>query len=639
MKISNSLKQKLKQQTPRWIVLGIDVLFTIITFFISYFVVWQSDWQKGLDVTFPVFLFTIAFYCLSFTYFKIYRGFVRYTGLVDILKIVQANVVAFTLSQIAFFALRVFYNTPFLQRNFTLLVVHLLLTVTLLVILRIVYKYLYEFYIQPHARNRNILIYGAGSSGIVTLNSLTTENPRGNHIVAFVDDNKKLHRNRINGVKVISPSKVTQEYINLHHIDEIIISIQNIGAKRLNSIIEKFDDLTIPIKIVPPIEKWINGDLQAKQIKQVNIEDLLIRTPIKLKKDSIKQEVNGKVVLVTGAAGSIGSEIARQLFNYNCKRIILLDQAESDLYDLQQECFHQIGANNLDVEFVIGDIRNPNRVETVFEGFKPDIVFHAAAYKHVPLMEDNPYEAVTTNIKGTKLVADAAARFGVQKFVMVSSDKAVNPTNVMGATKRVAELYVSHLAKKSNSTSFVITRFGNVLGSNGSVIPLFRRQIMNGGPLTVTNTEVTRFFMTIPEACQLVLEAGAMAKGGEIYVFDMGDPIKIYDLAKRMIKLSGLKYPEDIDIKVVGLRPGEKIYEELLANGEDTQPTHNEKILIAHIRESEVDNFDEKIDELISMEKKGSQVEFNLELVKRIKELVAEYISQNSLFTELDDEK
>lgn len=496
---------------------------------------------------------------------------------------------------------------------------------------------MYLQFVHPHSRTKHLLIYGAGTSGIITYNALKAEGHLNSVLCAFVDDNPRLHNSLINGVRVICPKQVTKEFLAEKKIEEIIISIQNISPVALNEIVKHFEDYPVKLKIVPPVSNWINGNLQVKQIQEIRIEDLLGRKSIELGKESIRKEVEGKVVLVTGAAGSIGSEISRQLYDYPCEKLILLDQAESALYDLQQSCCSKGRKQNTNVEYVIGDIRNYNKVDSVFETYRPDIVFHAAAYKHVPLMEQNPQEAITTNIKGTKHLVDAADRYGAAKFVMISTDKAVNPTNVMGATKRVAELYVNYFTKKKSKTNYVITRFGNVLGSNGSVIPLFRRQLAKGGPLTVTHPDITRYFMTIPEACQLVLEAGAMAKGGEIYVFDMGESMKIMDLAKRMIQLSGLQYPTDIDIEICGLRPGEKIYEELLADGENTQPTYHEKIMIAKVCENNIIGFDKIIDKLINLPVGLNQEAFNLKLVGIIKMLVPEYKSQNSVYESLDN--
>lgn len=627
------LKERLKNQTPRWIVFLIDLHFTALALAVSIGIVWQSEWNIGLKNSTTIAIIAIVVYPLSFLFFKTFKRVIRHTGLRDVVNVLEASSSALVMLLTALLVL----DVPYPKQSFILVVLHYLLTVSSLIFIRILYKRMYIQFIQPHSRAKNLLIYGAGTSGIITYNALRAEGYLSSVFCAFVDDNPKLHTIRINGVKVLCPKQVTETFLMENNIEEIIISIQNISPGALNKIVEHYEDYPVKLKIVPPVNNWLNGNLQVKQIQEIRIEDLLGRKLIELGKESICREVEGKVILVTGAAGSIGSEISRQLHAYPCKQLILLDQAESALYDLQQSC----GTIDKDteVEFVIADIRNYDRIDAIFKFFRPDIVFHAAAYKHVPLMEQNPHEAITTNIKGTKHLVDAADRYGAEKFVMISTDKAVNPTNVMGATKRVAELYVNYLTKKKSKTNYVITRFGNVLGSNGSVIPLFRRQLDKGGPLTVTHPEITRYFMTIPEACQLVLEAGAMAKGGEIYVFDMGESMKIMDLAKRMIQLSGLHYPTDIDIEICGLRPGEKIYEELLADGENTQPTYHEKIMIAKVCENNIFNFADIIDKLVNLPVGLDQQEFNLELVQIIKKLVPEYKSQNSIYESLDTEE
>ncbi len=420
---------------------------------------------------------------------------------------------------------------------------------------------------------------------------------------------------------------MTEAFIVKNNISEIIFSIQNIDSVKLRKTVEGLVDLPIVVKIVPPIEDWINGELKVSQIKQVQIEDLLDRAPITIKNSKIAMELMNKSVMVTGGAGSIGSEIVRQICNYDYKSLIVIDSAESALYDLQQE-LKQNGFHNFIP--IVTDIRDKNRMNALFSEHKPNVVFHAAAYKHVPLMEYNSYEAIKINVGGTKNVADLSILHNVEKFVFVSTDKAVNPTNVMGATKRIAEMYISCM-QKENKTKFITTRFGNVLGSNGSVIPLFRKQIEKGGPLTLTHKDITRYFMTIPEASQLVLEAGAMGAGGEIFIFDMGESVKIYDLAKNMIKLSGLRYPEDIDIKITGLRPGEKLYEELLANGENTLPTYHQKIKISKVRDVEYAKVRSKIDELCI-----TNMFFSGNTVKLMKEIVPEYISKNSELCDFD---
>jgi FlaA1/EpsC-like NDP-sugar epimerase len=396
--------------------------------------------------------------------------------------------------------------------------------------------------------------------------------------------------------------------------------------------------LNVKVRNVPPVERWINGELSYNQIKNVRIEDLIERDTIVLDKVAVANQIKGKTVIVTGAAGSIGSEIVKQLIEFNPSKLILVDKSEVRLYELDTYLNenHKI-AHSTFVEIIVGDICDINRMNKVFSTYKPNIVYHAAAYKHVPLMEDNPCEAVRINVGGTKVIANMAMMHGTDKFVMVSTDKAVNPTNVMGASKRIAEIYVQSLNNKiasdgTGKTKFITTRFGNVLGSSGSVIPRFRKQIEEGGPITVTHPDITRYFMTIPEACQLVLEAGNMGKGGEIYIFDMGKSTKIIDLAKKMIQLSGLTLGQDIQIVFTGLRPGEKIEEELLADQENTLPTYHPKIMIGQVRTYDFSIVSHKIDTLLNI----TQEQNDLDVVLTMKKIVPEYVSKNSVYESLD---
>ena len=464
----------------------------------------------------------------------------------------------------------------------------------------------------------------------LTYTVLTNDKEIKVQVVGFIDDDKRLTHKMINGIKVYSPDEIDTDFIKGKNIDEIIISIQQIKPTRLLEIVDQLSKLTVHVKIVPPVKSWIDGNLKVNQIKQIKIEDLLGRDPIKINNTVLQREFHQEVVMITGAAGSIGSEISRQIAQFKYAQLILIDQAESDLYELQQFLKQR---NFEHIISVVADIRNKKRMEKLYKQYRPTLVFHAAAYKHVPLMESNVYEAVCVNVAGTQIVADLAVKYQVKKFVFISTDKAVNPTNVMGATKRIAEMYISTLNNNNEKTKFITTRFGNVLGSNGSVIPLFQSQITNGGPLTLTHPEITRYFMTIPEACELVLEAGAMGNGGELYVFDMGESVKIVDLAKNMIRLSGLRYPEDIDIKITGLRPGEKIYEELLGDGENTIPTYHEKIMIAKTKPIDFELVQQQINDLCK-----ANLELNCEdTVIRMKEIVREYKSNNSEFEVLDD--
>jgi FlaA1/EpsC-like NDP-sugar epimerase len=493
---------------------------------------------------------------------------------------------------------------------------------------RFIVKLIYLESTKDKSEKVNVLVYGAGVSGLITKRTISKDRLISQKIIGFLDDNRKLHNTRLEGTRIYSPDKL-EALAEEFEIKTLIIAIQNPDTENINRVVEKCLNLGIAVQKVPRPRSWINGEFSSKQLSKINIEDLLGRKPIQLDQAKISSELDGKVVLVTGAAGSIGSGLVKQIGNYEPKNIILLDQAESALYDLQQELVSK--GNTFPFDIVIGDIRNFDRLKWVFDFYKPEFVFHAAAYKHVPLMENNPSEALLTNVKGTKNLVDLSLEFGVKKFVMISTDKAVNPTNVMGASKRVAEIY-AQTKNQLGKTKFVTTRFGNVLGSNGSVIPLFQKQIEQGGPLTITDERITRFFMTIPEACQLVLEAGSMGQGGEIFVFDMGQSVKIIDLAKKMIQLSGLEIGKDIEIKVTGLRPGEKLYEELLASEENTIPTHNPQILIAKTKENNEQQL-QSIADLIQL----FESQQNEQIVLKMKEIVPEYISNNSEFEKLDN--
>jgi FlaA1/EpsC-like NDP-sugar epimerase len=493
---------------------------------------------------------------------------------------------------------------------------------------RLAVKAIYFESRNPEKQKSTILIYGAGESGLITKRILDRDAAIKYKVVGFIDDDPKKKGRSLEGSFIYSPDKL-ESLITENDVESLIISILNISPSRKNEIIERCINQNIKVLTVPPVSKWINGELSFNQLKSVNIESLLERDSIKLNIDLIKKQLYNKRILITGAAGSIGSELARQILPFQPQRLFLLDQAESPLHELELELTDKFSSENF--ETVIADIRNKDRLENVFKSFSPELVFHAAAYKHVPMMEHNPSESVLTNVFGTKNLADLSVAYQIEKFVLVSTDKAVNPTNVMGASKRIAEMYVQSLGKTVN-TRFVTTRFGNVLGSNGSVIPRFKKQIENGGPITITHPDITRFFMTIPEACQLVLEAGSMGKGGEIYVFDMGKSVKIVDLARKMIKLSGLQEEKDIKIVYTGLRPGEKLYEELLADSENTLPTHHPQILIGKVKEYDFKEVNEKITQLIEL----FHSQNNIKIVSFMKNLVPEYVSNNSEFEELD---
>ena len=621
--------KSLNKYASKWVVFSIDILLVCISFIIAHVIRFDIRFDFNISVILPQLVLVILVAAFSFLLVGSYKGVIRHTGTRDVFNVFVAITILSTLISLVTLG----NNLLGVLENFTMpksiIVIHYLVSVFVLIVSRYIFKAFYEIISTELKTVTNALIYGAGDSGIIAYNALNREREIHYQILGFIDDDKTKVNKKIDGIKIYELSKINKEFVEKHSITEVIISIQRIKPTKLLAITDALIALNLKVKIVPALSKWIEGDLKANQIKEVNIEDLLERSPIIINNPVVKREVNDKVVLVSGAAGSIGSEISRQLTSYSCKMIVLIDQSESPLYDLQQELI-QNGVTNFVA--IVSDVRDRNKMEVIFKKYKPVKVFHAAAYKHVPLMEQSPHEAIKANVLGTKNLVDVSIENGIERFVMVSTDKAVNPTNVMGASKRIAELYISCASKQQTKTKFTTTRFGNVLGSNGSVIPLFKKQIANGGPLTLTHKNITRYFMTIPEACSLVLEAGTMGQGGEIYIFDMGKSVRIYDIAKKMIYLSGLKYPEDIYIKITGLRPGEKLYEELLADGENTTKTYHEKIMIAKTQELDADLVKAKIETLttdFSELDKGNLVAF-------MKNLVPEYVSQNSEFEKLD---
>ncbi len=628
--IKNYLVSNAHRYASKWLVLGIDVVLIIFAFVLSYLIRFNLTLNFDIDkllIQLPI-VATIAF--VSFLLTGSYKGVVRHTGVRDVYNIFNAICLSSIISIFMVIGNREFGLIDSFTIPLSIIITHSLIGFIALTAARYVFKTLYFNVVKKFKLTKNVLIYGAGESGILTYNAMTNQTSSSSRVIGYIDDDLKKVGKNINGIPVYSKQDLSDYFIANKDVSEIIVSINNVESSKLRELVESLVEYPVKVKIVPPVESWINGELKVSQIKQVQIEDLLNRVPIDIKKSKISEELKGKVVMVTGGAGSIGSEIVRQIANYEYKSLIVIDQAESALYDLQQE-LKQNGFHNFIP--IVADIRDKNRMNAFFQEYEPTTVFHAAAYKHVPLMEYNSYEAIKINVIGTKIMVDLSLVHNVEKFVFVSTDKAVNPTNVMGATKRIAEMYISSM-QQENKTKFITTRFGNVLGSNGSVIPLFKKQIEKGGPLTVTHKDITRYFMTIPEASQLVLEAGAMGQGGEIFIFDMGESVKIFDLAKNMIRLSGLRYPEDIDIKVTGLRPGEKLYEELLANGENTLPTYHKKILIGKTRELNYALVRSKIDELCV-----SNMFFNGNTVTLMKEIVPEYVSNNSDLCEFDSKK
>ena len=617
-----------QRNTPRWVIFFIDLGICLFSLILAYLVRFNFAIPHNEIQAFPLVFGLVLFVrAMSFYFTKTYQGIVKYTSSKDaqriFIVITIGSAIYVLINIVSYFGINRKFPIPF-----SIIIIDYMATAFLMISLRVSFKALYMELTNPNKDKRSVIIFGAGESGIITKRTLDRDAGTKYKVLGFIDDDTKKQGKKLEGVTIYGIEKL-DELLQHNDVSNLIISVQNISPVRKQRIVDICLMYNTKVLNVPPVTNWINGELSFKQIKKVQIEELLEREPIQLDKEDIQLQLTGKVILVTGAAGSIGSEIVRQLIRFHPKNIILLDQAESPLYDMEMELHDKYKLQPY--EIVMGDIRNKERMENVFRTFHPQIVFHSAAYKHVPMMENNPSESILTNVLGTKTIADLSVEYKVEKFVMVSTDKAVNPTNVMGASKRIAEIYTQSL-NKTSATKFITTRFGNVLGSSGSVIPRFRQQIESGGPVTITDPEITRYFMTIPEACQLVLEAGTMGKGGEIFIFDMGDSVKIYDLAVKMIKLSGLVLDKDIRIVYTGLRPGEKLYEELLADHENTLPTHHNQILIAKVKEYDFDSVSNSINDLITLFDKQD----NNSIVKKMKELVPEYKSNNSIYVSLD---
>lgn len=615
------------RNTPRWIIFAIDLCICLGSLMLAYQLRFNFRVPE-VEIALWKYAFTtvIVTRVISFLISRIYQGIIRYTSTRDALRVFYT----ITIGSISMGLMNVisYYSIGIYLVPFSVLIIDYFASVFSITAFRILVKTIYQELKNPTRDKQLVIIYGAGESGLITKRAIDRDANTRFKVTAFIDDDQAKEGKTVEGIRIFHTSELDQ-LLMANNIAHLIISIQNVSSDKKQIIIEKCLAHDVHILNVPPVTSWINGELSFKQIKKVKIEDLLEREPIRLDLDIIRKQLTDKTILITGGAGSIGSEIARQIIPFKPKSLIILDQAESPLYNLELELNENYHWKNF--ETVIADIRQYDRMERVFNFFRPDVVFHAAAYKHVPVMESNPSEAILTNVQGTKILADLSGKYKVEKFVMVSTDKAVNPTSIMGATKRIAEIYCQSL-NKVGQTKFITTRFGNVLDSNGSVIPRFKRQVDEGGPITVTHPDIERFFMTIPEACQLVLEAGAMGNGGEIFIFDMGKSIRIVDLAKKMIKLSGLTLGKDIQIIYTGLRPGEKIFEELLANKETTLPTHHSKIMIAKVREYDFPTIEKEISDLIDLFK----LQNNEIIVRKMKDIVPEYISANSQFEKLD---
>ncbi len=634
-KLSFWLIKKYRHSTiPQWIVLMIDIALFFIAFILME--AFRGGGFQGLSLR-GTFVKLVMAFTLALIFFFLtgsYKGIIRHAGMSDIYKIMIATIGP----TMILWVVNILNNQlrpPLIPSRYLLSYRESLTTFMLLammmIVVRLFMQRIYNDFFRRRRSTTNVVIYGAGAAGLLTYNALHQDQTKEYHVVAFIDDDMSKVNQQLNGVPVMrARSVLNPKFIEGKKVTQLIIAIPSIRVLHKQAITNKALDLGMTVKAVPHVSLWLNGSFSSNQIQDIKIEDLLERESIRLDNVNIVREVVDKVVLVTGAAGSIGSEICRQLIQYQPKKVIMLDQAESPMYDLQFELKNTYKDQLGRMEFVIANVKDRPRMEEVFEMYRPQLVYHAAAYKHVPFMEENPYEAVYVNVFGTRNLADLSIKYGVQKFVMISTDKAVNPTNVMGATKRMAEIYIQ--SRSTDTTHFVTTRFGNVLGSNGSVIPLFKKQLAAGGPLTVTHKDIIRYFMTIPEACNLVLEAGAMGEGGDIFVFDMGKPVKIYDMARKMIQLSGL---QGIEIKEIGLRPGEKLYEELLATKENTIPTYHPKIMRAQVRRYQLDAIDTAYNELWDILESMD----DMKIVGKMKAIVPEFLSNNSVYCQLDGEK
>lgn len=621
---------------PRWVILLLDIVAITFSGFVTFYLFkgigleYFNSKHEGLKI-FLYFVFNVFF----FWWFKTYSGIIRHSSFIDAIKIFFSQVSTFVFLALINLGFSVFFKENIFLS--TALLINIIFSFCLLFLYRVLVKQIFEVYFKgiQSANLVNAIVYGADANAISVSNALQSETPTRFKLLGFIDKYSLNESKQILGLPIINQKKRISVIMRSLNAEALIIADKGLSKEEQLAIVDECLEHNLKVYTVPLISNWENQKEISQKIKSFQIEDLLDRKPIVLDNKGISSQIKNKTILITGAAGSIGSEIVRQVIDFNPATLIVLDQAETPLHDLSLELQKMTISTN--VVSIIADIRDKIGLEKIFDLYRPNLIYHAAAYKHVPLMEENPSQAIFTNVMGTKNLADLSIQFGVDRFVMVSTDKAVNPSNVMGASKRIAEkyvqsLYFDELKENTETTKFITTRFGNVLGSNGSVVPLFSKQISEGGPLTITHKEIIRYFMTIPEACQLVLEAGAMGNGGEIYIFDMGKPVKIYDLAKKMIRLAGYIPDKDIKIKEVGLRPGEKLYEELLNDNSKTLPTHHEKIMVA---QEEVDvHYNVKTSILEILE---ASAQYNNHLVvSKMKELVPEFKSLNSIFEILD---
>ncbi len=622
---------------PRWVILALDCFVLLFSGALTYYLFLNIGMQY-FSKTHEVYKLLLFFgtNIFFFWWFKTYSGIIRHSSFIDAIKIFFAQVATFIVLVIVDYAYEYYLN----QNLFiaTALLINIIISFCLLFLYRVLVKQFFEAYLKGMQNESLIqaIVYGSDANAISVSNALMSENPLRFKIIGFVDKYNGNTSKRILNLPILNNRKKISVLMRSVNAKALIIADKGLTKEEQLAIVDECIESNIKVYTVPLISDWQNQEEISKKIKSFQIEDLLNRKPIILDKKSISLQIKDKIILITGAAGSIGSEIVRQIVDFNPSLVLLLDQAETPLHDLTLEI--QKSHANIKIVSIIADIRDYNSLEKIFSKYTPNLVYHAAAYKHVPLMEENPAQAIFVNVMGTKYLADLSIQYGVEKFVMVSTDKAVNPSNVMGASKRIAEkyvqaLYFNKLAINATTTKFITTRFGNVLGSNGSVVPLFTKQIAEGGPVTITHKDIIRYFMTIPEACQLVLEAGTMGNGGEIYIFDMGKPVRIYDLAIKMIRLAGFVPDKDIKVDVIGLRPGEKLYEELLNDNCKTLPTHHVKIMVA---QEIICDYDQVKNDIYSIVEAAHEFDNNL-IVSRMKMLIPEYKSMNSTFEFLDN--